>query len=670
VELIKVLLALSLRPERMTEASIICLRKDFDQTLDALDEFGNFHIEEIKEKPKETDYAELIRRTEETIRKINTVITQLEIEKSGLWDVFKTEKITKIEIATENWQTLLDTVEKESSKLKSNVDAHKTSIKTIDEELSILQHLHHMLTILNRFKISLEALEEMRFIYVTVATVPSKNIPELGTALSSYPAIFHHRSIKKGQDFVFIAASLKHEDEIEKILKSHHAEKFQLPKGVPKRSSDALEEVEIRTKELLHNKEVVLGSLEKLAAENRQRLLALKETAKNVFNMLNTKKKSLETKRLVTVRGYIPKERLEELERKIDDKLDTALVIKKEFFDSQDPPTKIRNCSFIKPFETITKLYGFPHYDEIDPTPLIAITFPLIFGFMFGDVGHGLVLLTVGLALGILIKNNEGIRNFSWILAACGIGAIFAGLLFGEFFGKQIFSPLWFSPFENVTEFLIFSLVIGIIQIMSGFVLDFINFVLKRNILDAIATALPKILFYAGGIYLIMVYQLNFGLWLGGPILFPLIPFVFLIFGKLLIIRCLKALGHPPKSSGRQDSLLERVFESGDLVTRLLSNTMSYARILALLMAHWALILVTYTISDMVFPTPILGIVLGSIIIVGGNIFVIAFEGLIVFIHTLRLHFYEWFSKFYQGTGVAFSPFKQSYKYTKLVFKR
>ena len=143
-----------------------------------------------------------------------------------------------------------------------------------------------------------------------------------------------------------------------------------------------------------------------------------------------------------------------------------------------------------------------------------------------------------------------------------------------------------------------------------------------------------------------------------------------MIFGKPLIIKILKALGQQSKSSSVHDSLLERVFESGDLITRLLSNTMSYARILALLMAHWALLLVTYTISDMVFPIPSFGLVLGTIIIVGGNIFVIAFEGLIVFIHTLRLHFYEWFSKFYQGTGVVFNPYKQSYRYTRLVFKR
>jgi len=671
VRLINVLLALTLRPERMTEASIICLKKDYDLALETLDDFGNFHIEEIEKKYKVTQYEQLIRRTEETIRSLSAIITQLKVEKTGLLDAFKAEKIIKMEITAENWQRLLKTVEEENSKLKTKIDTLTTSQKNLDEKLSSLQHLHHMLTILDRFKINLEALEEMRFIYVAIAMVSSRNIPELGTALSIYSGIFHHRSITKDKEFVFIATSIKHKDEIEKILKTHHAESFRIPKGLPKKTSDALEKVSVQLKEVLQNKKVILTSIEKLAEETKKhRLFALRETAQNISKILNAKQKSLETKRLVTVRGYIPKKEVEKLERKIDDKLGQALVIEKELTDSQDPPTKIHNHSFIKPFETITKLYGFPHYDELDPTPLIALAFPLIFGFMFGDAGHGLTLLIVGVMLGILIKKNEGIRNFSWILAACGIGAIFAGLLFGEFFGKHIFAPLWFNPFEDVIGFLIFSLFVGAIQIMSGFGLDFVNFVLKGDIIDAFATSLPKMLFYIGGIYLILVYQLNFNLWLNGPILYPLIPFIFLIFGKLIIVKSLKMLGHPPKKSNMHESLLERLFESGDLVTRVLSNTMSYARILALLMAHWALLLVTYTISDMVFPTPIFGMVLGTLIIVGGNIFVLAFEGLIVFIHTLRLHFYEWFSKFYQGTGVVFSPFKQSYRYTKIVFKR
>lgn len=652
----------------MTEASILCLRNDFDLALEVLDDFGNFHIKKIDENSETKTYEELTRQTEEILKKVNTTINQLNVNKSGLLDIFKAEKITKMEITAENWQDLLITLEKKVSKLKTNVDAHITSLKNINEEISSLQNIHRILTILDRFKINPEALEEGQLIYITIVTVPSRNIPELSIAVSTHPGIFHHRSLTKSQEFVFIATYIKHKTEIENILKNHHAEPFQLPKGLPKRPLDALEKVNNRTKELVQNKKVISFSLENLAKENKHLLFALKETAENISNILNTKQKSLETKHLVTVNGYIPKKEFEKLKRKIDAKLDHTLLIENKTKDYTDPPTKIRNHSFIKPFETITRLYGLPHYDEIDPTPLIAITFPLLFGFMFGDAGHGLILLTVGLILGLLIKKNEGIRNFSWVLAACGIGAIFAGLLFGEIFGKHIITPLLFDPFEDVTGFLIFSLFIGTIQIMSGFALDLINFVLQGKIIDAVATALPKILFYVAGIYLIAIYQLNFIRWLEGPILFPLIPFIFLIFGKPFIVKILKALGHYPKSSSEHDSLLERVFESGDLITRLLSNTMSYARILALLMAHWALLLVTYTISDMVFPIPSLGLVLGSIIIVGGNIFVIAFEGLIVFIHTLRLHFYEWFSKFYQGTGVVFNPFKQNYRYTRLVF--
>ena len=134
-------------------------------------------------------------------------------------------------------------------------------------------------------------------------------------------------------------------------------------------------------------------------------------------------------------------------------------MLENEVAEVEDPPTKFSHSRFVKPFEEITKLYGLPHYDEVDPTPVMALTFPLIFGLMFGDVGHGLILLVGGLTLGKLIKRNQAIKNVCWILAACGVGAIIAGLLYGEFFGIRLFAPLWFSPFNNVFMFLIFSLV-------------------------------------------------------------------------------------------------------------------------------------------------------------------------------------------------------------------
>ena len=143
---------------------------------------------------------------------------------------------------------------------------------------------------------------------------------------------------------------------------------------------------------------------------------------------------------------------------------------------------------------------------------------------------------------------------------------------------------------------------VGIIQIISGIVLEMTNFALKHQYIDSILTSVPKIAFYLGGVYLIAAYQLNFGAWLSGPILLPLIPFIVLVVGKPLYLMVAKPKSHHGGEHAEQDTLSGRLFEGGDLVTRLLSNTISYSRILALLMAHWALLLVTYTVADLVNP--------------------------------------------------------------------
>ena len=293
----------------------------------------------------------------------------------------------------------------------------------------------------------------------------------------------------------------------------------------------------------------------------------------------------------------------------------------------------------------------------------MAITFPLIFGLMFGDLGHGLILFLGGLLLSKIIKSPEEWRSFSKILATCGFGAVIAGFLFGEAFGRQIFPPIWMDPFENVLTFLIFSLIVGALQITSGFLLNMFNFILRREYIDALTVSLPKIVFYGIAMYFLMRYGLNFNLWLSGPIFYIAAALVFLLFGKPIAILALKG----DKFS---QAFGERIFESSELILSLLSNTMSYSRILALLMAHWALLTATYAISSLVSTLPVIGNIIGMVMIVGGNIFVIAFEGLIVFIHTLRLHFYEWFSKFYEGTGTAFKPFRFKQIFTEIILKQ
>ena len=134
-----------------------------------------------------------------------------------------------------------------------------------------------------------------------------------------------------------------------------------------------------------------------MGEENKDKLASWKETSENILALLSAEKKILQSGRLATVKGFVPKNKFKELTVTVNSKMDgKVLVLENDAVHAEhtvEPPTKINHGRFVKPFEEITKLYGLPNYNEVDPTPLLAITFPILFGLMFGDLGHGLVLL-------------------------------------------------------------------------------------------------------------------------------------------------------------------------------------------------------------------------------------------------------------------------------------
>ncbi len=664
----------------MTSTSIICVRKDVEPVLEALNNFGEFHIEQTaQDNAGLNEYNQSIQKVEGSLADLNTLTHQLIKEKPSLFGIFKLPQTNRTPVTAENWQTLLEDTNQKILTLKKETDDLNEALSSLQEKTEQLNHIKNMLERLKIMDADLAAIEDLKLIYVAVASVPTKNFSGLETALTGYPIFINRCSITKQESFMCLALPAKHQADIEKILRTYHAEIFHIPKELPHDVNEALKEVNKQTKENTDKEKTISDSLNKLGEENKDNIASLKETSENILTLLQAERKILQSGHLATVRGFVPQKKFQELNEKVTGMLEgKVLVLKNEVPDSVDPPTKINHNRFIRPFEELTKLYGLPHYDEVDPTPLMAITFPIIFGLMFGDLGHGLILLFGGLTVGYLIKGNRAMKNVCYIMAACGIGASVAGIVFGEAFGQPLpWGPLWINPTENpsvnVFTFIVFSLFVGVIQITSGIVLEMTNFALKHQYADALLTSGPKIAFYFGGVYLIAAYQLNFGAWLSGPILWPLLAFIVLVVGKPLYLKAKKPAMPHGSEHAEQDTVSGRLFEGGDLVTRLLSNTISYSRILALLMAHWALLLVTYTVAGLVNPagsTSVLTFALSGVVIVFGNIFVLALEGLIVFIHTLRLHFYEWFSKFYTGTGVEFHPFKQNFLYTKLKLKK
>jgi len=647
--------------ERMAKVTIVCLQKDLDLALNALNAFGSFHIEQSKIS-EHKEYQEIIETLEKTSVSLENIIKHLEVKVPSII-LFKDEEFEKTRFYVDDWLRLAENINKEVLAIENEVNKTLKSLREIDLKIAELQKRMRILEILDRFNIDPKILAKMHSTCVFIATCPTVHTFSLSRALSDLPVVYYFEEVDRERAFIFVATTQKNSQTVERILETYDVEPFPILEDIKQKPSEALLLIQQQIEEQFMVREKFTKQIRDLSEKYRTRLLSLKEIVRNAENTLKAKEAILKTRRLAQIIGYAPQASLRELEKHLKKFLSNRFL----FFPNnqtanEDPPTALRNPRIIRPFEMITKLYGLPSYDEADPTPIMAVTFPLIFGLMFGDLGHGLILFLGGLLLSFIVKSPEEWRSFSRILATCGFGAIIAGFLFGEAFGKRVFPPLWMDPFENVLTFLIFSLIVGVLQITSGFLLNMINLILKGEYIDALTVSLPKIIFYGIAVYFLMRCGLNFNLWLSGPIFYIVGALAFLFLGKPLLVLMLRKDDFPHVFG-------ERIFESSELILSLLSNTMSYSRILALLMAHWALLTATYAISSLTSAFPVVGGIIGIVMIIGGNVFAITFEGLIVFIHTLRLHFYEWFSKFYEGRGTAFQPFKFQQRFTEIILQ-
>ncbi|MFX1586965.1 MAG: V-type ATP synthase subunit I [Promethearchaeota archaeon] len=346
-------------------------------------------------------------------------------------------------------------------------------------------------------------------------------------------------------------------------------------------------------------------------------------------------------------------------------------------------PTIMKNPWFIRPFELITKMYGIPSYSEIDPTPFIAFTFPFIFGLMFGDIGHGLCLIIAGIFGGIIYR-KKNIGKFSWIVFYCGIGAALGGLFYGAFFGYEDFFgiplqpilipiPLLgpvnlFNPIENIQSVFKFALFIGVVHINLGWSLELINYIRQSKKYFAITDSFMKICLLTGGTYLIFNYGIDLTIWLSKPypILLVIVPGILLIilkpFGKILGISYLKRESYGALMG-------EGTVETFETALSILSNVASYIRLLALALAHIALMISIQTLSGLIQGEGVLFEIFTFLGLILGNVIVILLEGILVFINTIRLHFYEFFFKFYKGTGTEFFPFYLDNNYSAIAFR-
>lgn len=454
-------------------------------------------------------------------------------------------------------------------------------------------------------------------------------------------------------------------DKVDAVYASMHFEHFYLPDEYEGTPSQAYEELKNRIASLdeelsevdrqisavvgEHADELAgaVSHLEKLSASfDIRKFAALTREKDNVFYILC---------------GWMPEDQADAFQKEIEDDKQTFVVMEDDHDNIfSTPPTKLKNFKLFRPFEMYVKMYGLPAYNELDPTMFVALTYAFIFGAMFGDVGQGLVLLLGGLFL----YKKKGM-DLAAIIASAGVFSTFFGFMYGSFFGFEdtLIQHIWLKPKEammslpvigQMNTVFVVAIVFGMFLILAVMVMHIV--VCMRNH-DAEGTwfdtnGVAGLLFYGFLVACLILFM-------SGHTLPAAVILVVILGVPLLAMAFKEPLGAwLEKKKAKFDDgvpmyLVQTFFEMFEVLLSFFSNTLSFVRIGAFAVSHAAMMEVVLMLA---------GFTNGGsgnwIIIILGNAFVCAMEGLIVGIQVLRLEYYELFSRFYKGTGHAFRPYE------------
>lgn len=310
---------------------------------------------------------------------------------------------------------------------------------------------------------------------------------------------------------------------------------------------------------------------------------------------------------------------------------------------------QINHSGIARSFELFTKLRGTPQYNEVDPTLIVTILFPIMYGMMFGDIGQGAVLVTLGVIFSRFRNSFLGIParamgKLGGVLATCGISAIFFGVLYGEFFLSEAFRPIFLNPIQGQTTMIVVALLFGVAQLGLGLGLKIVNLIRIKAKTEAVFGGV-RLGYYAIGVVLAVKYvtSMSFTVFTDN-LLLTVVAIAALI--VLFFSPTIEAVVKHELRFG--EDIMKGASEFIETFLSYLTNSISYVRLAAFAIAHSALGISALILAQTVGAGP------GFIIM---NFLALTIEALGVFIQCMRLTYYEFFTKFYSGNGVPYRPF-------------
>ena len=534
----------------------------------------------------------------------------------------------------------IELIQDEIDKVEGEINTRKEELKKIDEKEKILQNAKNL-------DIDITRLYDLDYMSFRYGKISKENLEKLERSIRELDAFVVPVNEKDEDVWIVCIVTKELKVKIDSYLNLYKFERIWFPDDIKGNPKELLSELENERYEIAYD----IESKSTFKATVRDKYEdELKDLLKqiNLYLKINAVKKYMahDENGLFYIVGWIPTSELKELLPKLSKEKDLRYVVKSHDEVATLPPTKLKNMKIFKPFEEIVKMYGIPNYNENDPTVFVAITAFLMFGFMFGDIGHGLIFFIIGLWMA---RKKMALGP---VFSAGGISSMIFGLLYGSVFGlEDVIPALLIRPMDNIQTMLILGIAFGVIMIITTMFLNIRNG-LKQKDDEKIyfdTNGFAGLIFYIA-VLIIAIYYLISGKMLASGIvlsIFVIIPLLAIMFKQNLAKMIFK------KKIKEESSMSEKVFEIIEVLLSFMSNTISFVRVAAFAINHVGLSLAVYVLSSMATGA-------GNLLIVLiGNALIIVLEGLIVSIQVLRLEFYELFSRFYSGDGREYEPLRE-----------
>ncbi len=552
--------------------------------------------------------------------------------------------------------------------LSEQIERGTREISAVQEEQQQLTALRRRLQTLAPLDVPLSELRDAQYVYVAGGLLPEHHLPRLRESLVQIPHLLLRadKPDREGRILVTAMTLRTAQGSLDRALRSVQFERLDIPRDLETTPAEATAQIEQRLAESARRLSELNASRQAVATELAPELAALSSDLLREELLLKARQRMGSSERTALITGWVPAALAPHLTHVLQEASAGRCALR-----WRDPsgleavrqgrvqvPILFRNPVLVRPFERIVRNYGLPRYGEIEPTAIMALGFLTMFGFMFGDVGHGVVLFALGY---FIYRRMFRYRDYAIILLECGFFATLFGFLYGSIFGVEHWLPaLWLRPMEDMSRLIIAAIAFGAGFLSLGMILNVVNAIRRRD---------SSIIWERNGVLVAVAYWMAIGILarrvtggasngLGTAILWLSVPLGLLLLKEPITV-CLHAFRNRqmPVLSDLLGAFIQSLIELLDSVLAGIANTATFIRLAAFALSHAGLFLAVFSIADTVQRAGG-GFLAIAVIHVIGNIVIIALEGIIVSIQILRLEYYEFFSRFYSGGGEEYRPLR------------